>query len=128
LLLLHKRLDNHKWDHSSAGHFPYDQDYLEAAQREFEEELGIRLDKSHFKEVAYKKIFKELPHGQINYRFVKVYLVEEEISTDKFNFDIGEIEEIRYFDKKAIQTLFEHSEQVTSSAMELIKEYFLKML
>ena len=40
-VLLQQRSDNGLWDHSAAGHFPSTETYLEGAQREFREELGV---------------------------------------------------------------------------------------
>ena len=62
-VLLQKRLDDHFWDHSSSGHFPKDQDYLEAAQREFEEELGIRLETNNFYCVGLERLVITQPHS-----------------------------------------------------------------
>ena len=46
-LLIQKRSDNHpslpgRWDMSSAGHVDTGENYLEAAQRETEEEIGLK--------------------------------------------------------------------------------------
>ncbi len=127
-VLLQKRLDNHKWDHSSAGHFPFNQNYEQAAKREFQEELGISLPLREFKELTYKEIRKKLTPEILNYRFIKVFLVEKDISLEKFNFDRDEIEEIKYFDKKDLLDLLKHSQDLTSSAVEIIRDYILNRI
>lgn len=40
-ILLQKRADNGKLDHSAAGHVDLGESYLEAAKRELQEELGV---------------------------------------------------------------------------------------
>jgi isopentenyldiphosphate isomerase len=127
-VLLHKRSDNHLWDHSSAGHFPYNQDYLEAAQREFEEELGIKLDIKEFKELAYKKMTREIVPGIFNNRFVRVFVVKKEIPFEKFSPDLGEIEELKYFNKTELLKLLSQPNQITSCAKEIISDFILKFI
>ena len=65
-VLLQQRSDNNLWDHSSSGHFSFSQDYVEGAVKEFEEELGIILDKSDFKEIAKEKISVTSHQGKNN--------------------------------------------------------------
>ena len=47
-VLLQRRADNGRWDHSAAGHFPPSETYLQGAKREFLEELGIDIPTSEF--------------------------------------------------------------------------------
>jgi len=127
-ILLQKRKDNGLWDHSSAGHFPYNQEYIEAAQREFEEELGIILDKSEFQELTDEKLKTEKKNG-INYRFAKIFLVKKDFDIGDFNVDHEEIEKVKFFDKKELQEILNAPEKVmTGSSKNIIMNYFLKEL
>ena len=124
-VLLHKRLDNHLWDHSNSGHFPKNQNYEEAALREFEEELGIKLDLNELKEIGFEKLRTEKPQ-KINYRFAKIFLIRKDIPINEFNIDKDEIEEIKYFDNEEINKLLNSSEKImTGSSKKIIQKYIL---
>ncbi|MBI5635834.1 NUDIX domain-containing protein [Candidatus Micrarchaeota archaeon] len=58
-LLLQQRSDNNLWDHAVGGHFPFNQNYLQAAQREFQEELGVNLGEKEFSLLGICKILSE---------------------------------------------------------------------
>ena len=126
-LLLHKRADNHLWDHSSSGHFPLEEDYEEGAMREFEEELGIRLDKNAFKEITKERISITSHKGKNN-RFVKVFLIRKDIPIDEFNIDKKEVEEIKYFEISELKELLSHPGRISGSAKYFIEKYILKEL
>ncbi len=126
-VLLHKRADTHLWDHSSSGHFPLGQEYEEGAMREFEEELGIRLKKDEFKEIA-KERMSITSHKGKNNRFVKVFLIRKDIPIDEFSIDKEEVEEIKYFDINKLKELLSHPEKITGAAKYLIEKYILKEL
>jgi len=127
-VLLHKRVDMPIWDHSCSGHFPTKQSYLEAAQREFEEELGIKLDKKEFNEIAVEKLETIRPDMH-NHRFAKIFLVRKDIPLDEFKVDEGEIVEVRYFNKSELNEMLNSQEKIFSgSAKKMIKKYILKLL
>ena len=127
-VLLHKRADNHLWDHSSSGHLPTEQDYEEGAIRETEEELGIKLDKEELKELAKEK-FKTVKPEKINYRFAKVYLVKKDVPIEEFKIQEEEVEAIKYFDESELKELMDTPEKImTGSAKKVIKKYILKLL
>ena len=124
-VLLHKRADNHLWDHSSSGHFPFEQDYKEGAIREFEEELGIKLNADEFKEIAKEKRTKTSHKGK-NIRFIKIFLIKKDISIADFKIDKGEVEEIKYFNINELKKLLSHPDNLTGSAKYFIEKYILK--
>ena len=127
-VLLHKRVDNHLWDHSSSGHFPKDQSYEEAALREFEEELGIRLAPDEFKEILYEKFRKE-KQNDINYAFVRMFIVRKDIPIEDFNIDKGEMEEIRYFDEQGLKQLLDDPGKIiTNSLKKVLREHTIPRL
>ena len=124
-VLLHRRADNHLWDHSSSGHFPNKQNYEEAALREFEEELGIKLELSELKEIGLEKLRTEKPQ-KTNYRFAKVFLVRKDILLDEFDIDKSEVEEIRYFDRTELNELLDSPDKImTGSSKKVIEKYLL---
>lgn len=133
-VLLQKRKDVPIWDASCSGHFPKDQDYLEAAQREFEEELGISLSKSDFAESGhfFYDFGKEslIPvqgvFGKINRRFLKVFVVRKDIPLSKIRFDKGEIAQVKFFDKAGLKALVGSPEKaLTYGTKKAIEDMFL---
>lgn len=125
-VLLHRRADNHYWDHSCSGHFPKDQDYEEAALREFEEELGIRLKKGDFRGIGLE-LLKTTNHKGINNRFARIFLVKKDIPLGDFKIDKKEVEEIDYFDAQRLDIMLNNPDKIlTKSAKKIIKEYILK--
>jgi len=126
-LLLQKRADSHRWDHSVGGHFPYDQTYEGGIIREFEEELGYKLPRSAFKELGKEKI-TFTSHGGINIRFVKIFLVEQDIPASALNPDPGEVEEVKYFSLGELSELFTHPEQITTNLKFLVEKYVVSYL
>ena len=126
-LLLQKRSDSHRWDHSVGGHFPFDQTYEAGIRREFEEELGYKLPQSAFKELGKEKIIYT-SHGGINIRFVKIFLVEQDIPLKSLHPDPGEVEEVKYFTKAELNELFSHPEQITTNLEFLVGKYVASRL
>lgn len=128
-VLLQKRTDRHIWDSSAAGHFPINQNYEEAVQREFKEELGLELDQNKFKEIGYERLKVNVKNkGLINYKFSKIFLVRKDIPIEDFKIDKEEIEEIRYFDRKELEKLLKGPYLMTRSNEIFIKKYILKEL
>ena len=128
-VLLQKRMDRPVWDSSSSGHFPKDQNYEEGAIRETEEELGIKLQKDELKEIGYEKLKVFLKYNGItNYKFNKAFLVRKDIPIGNFDIDRKEIEEIRYFDKKSLESLLKAPYLMTPTNEIFIKKYILKEL
>ena len=79
-----------KWDQSVGGHVDAGEDYLKAAQRELQEELGIR--DIPLKEIA-KYYTEETDEKVINKRFNMLYSANYD---GKINFNEGEISEIKW--------------------------------
>ena len=127
-VLMQKRKDHHLWDHSAAGHFPKNQNYEEAALREAEEELGIKLDKIELKEIAYEKLkVVRKDWGMVNYRFFKIYLVRKDIPLDKYKPDRDEVEEVKYFSKKDLEEVFRKKEEIIIDTTKyILKKYVMK--
>lgn len=126
-VLLQKRLDDGMWDHSSAGHFSSDETYIQGAQREFKEELGIDLSINNFVEIGYEKLLSK--HAdKINNRFVRIFLVKKDIPIEKFKVDKKEVEEIRFFSKSELKTFLSSKEKIKKNAKYIIHKYILNRL
>ena len=125
-VLLSRRSDNQRWDHSFAGHFPYDQDYEEAATREGNEELGIQIDKDKLEELTHRRI--TTTYQKTNDRFIKVFLYKTKKELAAYTIDPGEVAEIRYFGISEIENLIRDEEQTTASMREIMEEELLPLL
>lgn len=123
-LLLQKRKDNHLWDGSCAGHFPFDQTYEEAVVREMEEELGIHVNPKELKELAKERLTLTTT---VNNRFAKIYLLLKGIPLDEFKVDKEEVEEVRYFSKKDVEELL-LSDDMTKTVRYLIQKHILALI
>ncbi|MBU2639049.1 MAG: NUDIX domain-containing protein [Nanoarchaeota archaeon] len=123
-LLLQRRKDNHLWDGSCAGHFPFSQTYEEAVIRETEEELGIHVEPNDLKELAKEKL---AVCSKINNRFAKVFVVQKDIPLEIYKIDKAEVEEVKYFSKAEINALL-LSNEVTPTSKYLIGKYILALL
>ena len=122
-VLLQKRIDFNVWDTSVGGHFPYNEDYKEAALRETEEELGIKIKKDDIKEIG--KGFHSSKRI-INKRFVKVFVVKKDVKIDEFKIDKTEIKEIRYFNLDELKDLILKDDNfITSTIRFILKEYII---
>ena len=121
-VLLQKRKDNGMWDASAGGHFPKDMSYEEAAVKEFEEELGIKICKEDIEEVTKEKISSQT---HVNERFVKIFIVKKDISIKDFSIDKKELTEIKYFDKKELKKLLGVSKKTTSTIKFILEKYVI---
>lgn len=107
-LLLQKRSkDKDAWpgcyDISSAGHLSAGQDYMEAALRELEEELGIKADESDLHFIGYHEGFSdEIFYGKPfrNHELSAVYLYTKEVDADQLILQEEEVESVRWFPLK----------------------------
>jgi len=93
-----------RWDVSAAGHVDAGEDYLEAAHRELQEELGV---KAELKETAYYYADVELDGKHLK-RFVKVYEATLPIDTE-FSIDLKEVTEVRWFEPEELKTRFQQN-------------------
>ena len=105
-VLLQKRQDNHLWDHSAAGHMAKNEGYLEAAKRETEEELGIKIEEKELKKICKERI-EITSHKKFNRRFVTVFLLRKEIPIEDFHIDPKEVEAVQYFSREEIDKILD---------------------
>ena len=98
------------WTVSASGHVSYGQSYLEAAQRELMEELGLDLDL----EELYKDYFVE------EREFATVF--QAHLSTkDLINFDREEIEVLSFVKIKDLEK-FVKENKLTPSALKVLSD------
>jgi len=122
-VLLQKRADAHIWDFSSGGHVPFSQSYSEAFMREFKEELGVKLGEKDFVAVMKEKIDSK---SITNYRFVTLFIVKKDIPVSSMKIDRAEIEEVKYFNKEALESLLSSPAHViTNASKELLKRFVI---
>lgn len=101
-LLIQKRspvvLSNpNKWDISAAGHVVSDHSPIETAIREFEEELGLRLQEKDFERLFTVKQKKVLNEGTyFNNEINPVYLVRKDLDLSKIKLQQEEVSEIKF--------------------------------
>jgi|TARA_Y100000310_G_C20700281_1_gene829054 isopentenyldiphosphate isomerase len=126
-ILLQRRTDNNLWSHSSAGHMSLKQNYLDGAVSEFKEELGIKLNKKEFKEIAKEKVSMTSGKGH-NIRFIKIFLIKKDIPLNKFKIQKSELNKVRYFNRDELKKLLLDNKKIAKSARYFIKKYILKYL
>jgi len=127
-VLLQKREDNSLWDNSAAGHYSLsDPTYRDCIRRETEEELGIRLSSEDFREIGQEKLVGPSRYG-VNNRFIKLFLVEKDISLQDIRPDPGEVVEAKYFSLDELKLLLSADGQMTSTAKYLIAKYILPLI
>lgn len=104
-ILLQKRSMNKDsfpgcYDISSAGHVSAGQDYLEAALRELEEELGITASESELHFIGYHEgMAEENFYGKPfrNHEISAVYVYDQEIDMEKLVLQEEEVESVSWF-------------------------------
>jgi isopentenyl-diphosphate delta-isomerase len=100
-VLLQKRAKNKiflpgLWDVSAAGHVSAGQSYDEAAVREIQEELGVKVKASQLKKVDLHRVAIDYPPAKIlNREYIQVYLLELDKKADDFKLQKEEVEKIR---------------------------------
>jgi isopentenyl-diphosphate Delta-isomerase len=125
-VLLQKRMDFNVWDTSAAGHFPYNEEYEEAAVRELEEELGIKVKKEEIKELGKERISSS---RITNERFLKLFLVKKDIKINEFNIDQEEIKEIKFFNFDEAKEIIKTNKDIATQTIKLVlKKYIIEKL
>jgi isopentenyl-diphosphate delta-isomerase type 1 len=110
-LLLQKRSPNkdscpNMWDISSAGHVSAGQTSIEAAVREIEEELGIKINETQLEYLFTYKIKNITNMGAfINNEFDDVYLVKLNLDISKVEIQQEELAEIKFMHYKQFEEI-----------------------
>ena len=111
-VLLQKRsplMDNHpnKWDISSAGHVSAGQDDITSAQRETEEEIGLKLLPENFVLIGIVKQ-TSARKGYINKEINPVYIVNMDLDPNKIKKQDEEVSEVKFIPYKELKQLIEN--------------------
>lgn len=120
-ILLQKRADDGRFSFSAAGHFKYDETYLQGAVRETEEELGVKIDKNKFRRIRKFRLATNL-NDLINDRFVCLYEVRGDYRINNFHIQYQEVEAIEYYTADGIRKLLAER-RTTSAFAEAMKTY-----
>jgi len=133
---LAQKSDPGKWCASASGHISAGEESYDAAIKEFQEELGIKIEKKDFFLIdTFKSPSITFNKGNriINNHFVDLYIVNKEIDINDINIQPEEVNQVNYFgidefmdmvkkcDDRLTKTpiLFEH-------LVEYLKEYIRK--
>jgi isopentenyldiphosphate isomerase len=117
----HKRLFPNRWDNSVAGHVDEGEDYLKAAFREMEEEIG--LNGVELQEIGYFYTSFMFNHMKLN-QFQRIY--KTVISQDTgFKLDPDEVSEVKWFTKAELRDLLAtQSDSLTVGLAETLKRFY----
>ncbi|MFH1608992.1 MAG: NUDIX domain-containing protein [Patescibacteria group bacterium] len=110
-ILIQKRssiVDNHpnEWDISAAGHISAGEDYITSAQRETEEELGIKIDLNYLILIGVVKQQSERP-GYINKEINPVYILKADLDLSQIKLQEEEVSEVKFIDYKELKRIIE---------------------
>lgn len=100
---LTKKSDPGKWCASASGHISAGGKSIDAAIKEFKEELGIELGKEDFNLVnTFKSPSVRINNGNkiINNHFVDLYIVNSDIDIKNVNLQKEEVSQVSYFKKE----------------------------
>ena len=113
-----KDLDPFLWTSSCSGHVDAGEDYLCAAIRECEEELGIIEERKSFKE-----IFRTSPCSETGNEFVRVYLLRSE---KEIVFNREEILQTKEYSIKEIEYLIKNQPEGFSGSFKHLFPFIKK--
>lgn len=108
-ILLQKRSANKKiyanmWDVAAAGHVDSNEDYLQAAKREFSEELGLKSEDYKFNELGYYKEIYDYKDFKVR-EYSLTYLIIEDIDINLIKVQKEEVIEIKWVSKEDFYSL-----------------------
>lgn len=86
------------WDVSVAGHVHAGESIEEAAIREVEEEVGLKIEAHQLKKIAIRKGERKHPNGILDNEFYHVFLVELKECFHKLTKQDDEVAAIELFD------------------------------
>lgn len=116
----HRRLFPGRWDNSAAGHVDEGENYLQAAYREMEEEIGLLNVK--LEEVSYfytSFTFKDMKLNQ----FQRVYKTQTSSNTHLI-LEEDEVGEVKWFTREELKDLLKHPDTLTVGLKETIKRLY----
>ena len=124
-ILVQERMDNGKLDYSASGHFPYDENYLDAAVREVREELGLKIDKSKFIKISKHRI--DYSGKSINNRFITLWEVKGSFMIEDMRIDSSEVKSLKYYSIPELKKIIDKTpEKMSAGFIESLQIYFQK--
>lgn len=123
-LLLQKRspavMSPNRWDHSAAGHVDAREDYMQAAERELQEELGIRVKLQEIGSYQSKHVYGD----KIFNRFNKVYRAVIDVDT-QVTLQPEEVSEVKWLTRDEIKHLMQDApDQVTDGIVDTMNQFY----
>ena len=102
-------------DVSAAGHVSAGQSFEEAAVREIEEELGVKVSASELKKVETKKVAHDVPEtGILNREIIQVYLLRLDKKLKDFKIQKEEVESLRLISLEEFESEVKNPEKAKS--------------
>jgi len=113
------------WDVSVAGHIDTGETFIEAALRETQEEIGLKLHPDCLKKIGVRLHESSYADGAIqDNEFHQVYIAELKIELNKLIPQEAEVEALKLVSITEFQELLEHSE-TNSHFVATNKSYYL---
>lgn len=109
-----------RWDVSVGGHIDAGEDYLQAAEREMLEEVG--LSGIELKEIGYFHKYRKVEWRHLN-RFYKIFKATVPADTH-FQLDTEEVMEVKWFTVTEAKSLIEDEDKVTGGLIEALNRFY----
>jgi len=129
-LLIQKRSPNkpnapNKWDSSAGGHVLAGDTPIESAQKEVEEELGIKVDKKELQYLFTIKRSSVQNEGKyLNNEFENVFLFKKDLDLKKLNFQKEEITELKFIPWQELKKKIESKDPHFARHIGQYKKFF----
>ncbi|WP_417875709.1 NUDIX hydrolase [Winogradskyella sediminis] len=99
------------WDVSVAGHIDAGETFIEAALRETEEEIGLKLDANSLQHIGVFLHETSYNNGKIqDNEFHQVFIAELKIPLDQLTIQEAEVEAVKLVSFQEFEDLLSHSE------------------
>jgi isopentenyldiphosphate isomerase len=123
-ILIQTRRDSGKLDFSAAGHFPFNEGYLQGAQREVEEELGMKIPADQFELIAKPRLtYKD--EEFFNDRFSALFVVKSDYKLSDFKIDPAEVILVNYYTPDSLKKILQdHPDCLAYGLLKSLPLYF----
>ena len=115
------------WDISAAGHLSTGQSSIEAAMRETEEELGLRLPADKFEYLFTNRKKIRVDANNMENEFEDVYLVQLDFDLSKLTIQKEEVEEVRSVHYKNLERAVANNDKTLVPHGELYDRLFVEL-
>lgn len=125
-ILLQKRADSlqlypERWDDSAAGHVDEGEEYLQAAERELDEEIGLK--NVELEELGSYKQEHTFEWRKMN-RFNRVYRIVVDRDKTEFKVNPSEVSELKWLSVEEAKDLIKDPSQVTDGLKDVIEKFY----